>query len=47
MSKFLKEFNYQAELVRKKERYNNCNYKYGLVGEERVYYQLSKYFQMF
>lgn len=42
MSRFLKEFNYQAELVRKKERYNNCNYKYGLVGEERVYYQLNK-----
>ncbi len=42
MGKFLKEFNYQVELVKRKEKYNNCNYKYGLVGEERVYYQLNK-----
>lgn len=42
MVTFFKDFNYSAELAKMKSRFNNSLYKYGLVGEERVAYQLKK-----
>lgn len=42
MSTFLKDFNYSVELVRLKNKYGNSYVIYGLVGEERVAYQLKK-----
>lgn len=40
MAKFIKDFNYSVELFKNRTRYNNTNMKYGIIGEERVAYQL-------
>lgn len=40
MGKFIKEFIMEIELFKLKSKYNNKLYKYGLIGEERVAYQL-------
>ena len=40
MGKFIKEFIMEIELFKLKSKYSNKLYKYGLIGEERVAYQL-------
>lgn len=42
MSIFLKEFNYNTELIKMKNKYGNSYITYGLIGEERVAFQLKK-----
>ena len=40
MAKFIKPFNMETEIIKLKNRYENNLYRYGLIGEERVSYQL-------
>lgn len=40
MGKFIKDFIFENEMVRMKGKYDNSCIKYGLIGEERVAYQL-------
>lgn len=40
MAKFLKDFNLSLEMSKMKSRYVDKLYRYGLLGEEKVYYKL-------